>query len=338
MIILTNCLARYDDEGNLKVAANLISGLKKRNPEAMLVTYENESRLSDRHIPLNKLMLSAKLARILHEKKDDLLFVPQYARMLQMSVKILVLSLYRRRKIMVVLPMRPKASRLGNLLLRLSGAEIIVFSIKTFEEMRRIFKNRVHYIKAAVDTKRFVPLAVDKKTELREKYGLPVDKPIVLHVGHMKYGRNVDKLLNIDEKYHAVLAVSTTTAAFKDADLEEKLRKKNNITIIDQYIPRIEELYQLADVYLFPVTADRSCIDVPLSAFEAAACNVPVLTTPYGELREMIGKDGFYPIDSFEPAQLNAAIARAIENRADVRGNVPEYDWNSAVDEILELM
>ena len=337
MIILTNCLAGHDDEGNLKVAAKLIAGLKKRNPEVMLVTYENEAFMSDCHIQLNKLMLSGRLAHLLHTRQDELFFVPQYARMLQMSVKIFILSLYARKKIKVLFPMQPKPNRFGNLLLKLSGAEIIMLSGKSFDNMSRIFKDRVHRIKAAVDTSSFVPAAVDKKQQLREKFGLPVDKPVILHVGHMKYKRNVDKLLSVDEKYHVVLAVSTTTAAFKDADLEEKLREKANITVIDSYIPHIEELYQASDLYLFPVVAERACIDVPLSAFEAAACNLPVLATPYGELQEMLGKEGFYPIESFEPAELNAAIENALACTADVRKNILGYDWEEGVDALLKL-
>lgn len=337
MIILTNCLARFDDEGNLKAAAKLISGLKKQIPGLALITYENESPLSDCHIRLNKLMLSGKLARLLHRKKDDLLFVPHFARMLPMAVKIFVLSLYTRRKIRVLLPMEPKSSRLGSLILKISGAELIVFSNQTFEKLSRIYPKRVHRIQAAVDTKRFVPATVDKKKALREKFGLPVDKPVILHVGHMKYSRNVDKFLSLDDKFHGVLAVSTTTAASKDADLEEKLRRKRNITVIDSYVPNIEELYQAADLYLFPVVAERACIDVPLSAFEAAACNLPVLATPYGELREMMGKDGFYPIESFEPAALNAAIENALACRADSRKNVLAYDWETGVDALLKL-
>jgi len=338
MIILTNCLARRDDEGSLKVAAKLISGLKKRCPEIQVVTYENESPLADRHMRLNKFMFSSKLARLLRKQKETLFFVPLYARMLPTAARVFMLSLYTGRRIRVLLPMKPKANSLGNLLMRLSGAELIVLSTKTRDELRRIIPNKIHCIRAGVDTQRFIPASVDKKTKLREKFQLPVDKPIVLHVGHMKYGRGVDKFLDLDEKFHGVLAVSTTTAAFKDAELEEKLRGKPNITIIDRYIPDIEELYQLADLYFFPVTAERNCIDSPLSAFEAAACNLPVLTTPYGELREMTGKEGFCAIESFEPAAMNAAIEGAMARKENIRKSVLAYDWENAVGDLLKIL
>lgn len=338
MIILTNCLTGCDDEGSLKVAERLISGLKKRYPEIQLVTYENESPLADRHLRLNKFMLSCKLARLLRKQKEPLFFVPLYARMLPTALRVFVLSLYARHRIRVLLPMRPRENRLGNVLMRLSGAELIVLSDQSYRELDRIFPGKIHCIRAAVDTQRFIPVSVDKKTELREKFRLPVDKPLVLHVGHMKYGRNVDKLLNLDEKYHGVLAVSTTTAAFRDMDLEAALRKKSNITVIDRYIPDIQELYQAADLYFFPVVAPRNCIDVPLSAFEAAACNLPVLATPYGELREMLDKKGFHPIESFEPAAMNAAIERAMACKTDIRENVLAYDWEKAVGSLLEIL
>ena len=338
MIILTNCLAHRDDEGSLKVAAKLVSGLKKRRPEIQLVTYENESPLADHHLRLNKLMLSCKLARLLRKQKDELFYVPLYARMLPTAVRVFVLTLCAGRRIKVLLTMCPKPNPIGNLLMSLSGAELIVLSSKTHSELNRILRNKIHYIRAGVDTQRFVPSPVDKKMELREKFHLPVDKPVVLHVGHMKYGRNVDKLLSIDEKFHVALAVSTTTAAFRDADLEEKLRAKSNITVLDSYIPDIQALYQAADLYLFPVVAERNCIDVPLSAFEAAACNLPVLATPYGELDEMMDKDGFYTIESFEPDALNAAIENAMARKTNIREHALPYDWENAVSDLLKLL
>ena len=333
MIVLTNCLAGRDDEGSLKVAKRLISAVKKAGSNVKVITYEHSTSAEKADFHLNKAMLNSRLARFLLRSKEDVLFVPQYARMLPTGIRIRVLSLLCRGRLRVLLPMLPKFHWLGAWLIRQSGAELIVLSKQSETELKERFPNRITYLKAGVDPERFHAVETDAKIELRRKYRLPADKKIVLHVGHMKFGRNLEKLLLIDEAFHVLLVTSTTTAAYKDAELEAKLRNMPNLTIIDEYLPNIEELYQLADVYLFPVVAERNCIDIPLSAFEAAACNIPVVCTPYGELKEMAGQDGFTFIDEFDT--LNERLYAAVSQGGQPRETVIDYDWKHAAASLL---
>ena len=98
-------------------------------------------------------------------------------------------------------------------------------------------------------------------------------------------------------------------------------------------MPNIEEIYQLSDAYFFPVVAHGNCIDVPLSCLEAAACNIPVVTTRYGEMSTFQGKEGFWFIDSFDREHLNQIVSTAIfaENSSS-RESILEYDWNNAIE------
>jgi glycosyltransferase involved in cell wall biosynthesis len=132
-----------------------------------------------------------------------------------------------------------------------------------------------------------------------------------------------------------VLVVSTLTAAFEDKPLRDSLAAKENLTIIDRYLQHIEEIYQLADAYLFPVEKARNCIDVPLSALEAAACSIPVVATEYGELKGLLGRDGFTRIESFDVQMLNDQLDAAIHKGGDPRPHVLPYDWQHAVKELL---
>jgi len=120
-------------------------------------------------------------------------------------------------------------------LLRWSGAELIVLSEKSQKALQAVLSNRVLQLKAAVDTERFVPVSEECKADLRRKYGIPQNKPVVLHIGHMKYGRNLDKLLAIDNRFHVVLVTSTATAAFADRELENKLAI--NLKTIENAVP-----------------------------------------------------------------------------------------------------
>ena len=335
MIILSNCLTKTADEGCRKVACSLIGRIKKAQPKTTVVTYESGRGLGDMHLKVNKLMLSGKLFRLLKRKKEPLLYVPAPAKMRAAVIRIFLLSLFARWGLQVIMVMAFPLDRLSGFLLRKSGARVITLSRDAWEHYRKVIGDQAVYLKTGVDTEKFCPVDSRQKDALRKKYGIPPGKLVALHVGHLKTERNVEQLLKLDEKWHSVLAVSTLTAAEQNEELRRRLEESENITLIDWYLPNVEELYQLADVYLFPVVQTHKCIDIPLSALEAAACGIPVVTTPYGEMTELIGKPGFYQIESFEPAALNALIDTAVAEDTDPRKSVLEYDWKNAVQQAL---
>ena len=108
--------------------------------------------------------------------------------------------------------MKINAEGISKLLIRLSKADLIVFSKQSENFYKSIVpKGRIRYIKTGVDTKKFVPVTSDEKRRLKLKYGLDPEKPLVLHVGHLNEGRNIQTLLNIDSEYQVLLVVSTLT-------------------------------------------------------------------------------------------------------------------------------
>jgi glycosyltransferase involved in cell wall biosynthesis len=335
MIILSNCLTETVDEGCRKVACSLIGRVKKAEPNTTVITYQSGAGLGDVHLKINKWMLNGKLARLLRQKKEPLLYVPAPAKMHAAAIRIFILSLFARWGLQVILAMTFPVGKIDRLLLRWSGARIITLSRDAWEHYRQAIGDQAEYFKTGVDTTRFCPVDSRQKEALRKKYGIPPGKRVALHVGHLRTERNVQQLLKLDESWHAVLVVSTLTAAEQNETLRAQLESAENVTLIDWYLPNIEQLYQLADVYLFPVVQAHGCIDVPLSALEAAACGIPVVATAYGELKELIGKPGFYGIDSFEPERLNAVMQVAASESTDPRQSVLEYDWKNAVQQAL---
>ena len=101
-------------------------------------------------------------------------------------------------------------------------------------------------------------------------------------------------------------------------------------TLTYDYIKDMNEIYQLSDVYFFPVVEKGHCIDLPLSCLEAAACGVPIVTTDYGAMKEFVGKKGFVFIDSFE--NTDKLVRQALDMPTGVsRESVLDYDWSNAV-------
>jgi len=131
------------------------------------------------------------------------------------------------------------------------------------------------------------------KSALRRKYKLPEDKFIISHMGHLNIGRNLHSLIPLQSKEVQIVVVSSTSTP-KDALGPEDIRtdlEKNGIIILDHYIDDIAEIYQLSDVYIFPVKAINSSIGMPLSILEARACGIKVLTTDFGSIKSFMGDD-----------------------------------------------
>ncbi len=337
MLILTNGLTDVQDEGFLKVANSLVKRLKAKGGEQVtVVTYDRKADISDQHLKLNKYFFNRKLRTVVSKTKERVLFVPFPAKPAATALRTFMLSLFAKGEVSVAMVQRAPLNRLAKLLFKLSRAKLLVFSGESAEIYQSVLgKESVQYLKTGIDVERFCPVSAEKKQQLKEKYGLDGEKPIILHVGHLKEGRNIAELLKISENYNVVLVVSTKFKDEQDEALRQRLLDAPNVTLIDYYLPEIEEIYQLSDVYFFPVVESGNCIDVPLSCLEAAACDVPVITTRFGEMREFEGKNGFLFIDSFEKEEIDKLIKKALAIKStSVKEAVLEYDWNCAVDRL----
>ena len=336
MLILSNCLTQTADEGCLKVAVSLVKRIKAKAPETTVIGYQRESPLSDVCLPINKWMLNKKLIGYLHQKKQPVLFIPFSAKMRSTALRTFVVSLFAKGPVLLMQSMHSEMDTLAKLLMKLSRAKILSLSQCSYAYYRQRLGNQAVYLKTGVDTQRFSPCTPQEKAALRRKFNLPEDKPIVLHVGHLKSGRNISQFLKLEEQFHGLIVVSTHRADQQEEALRQQLTARKNLTLLDTYQPNIEEIYRLADVYLFPVEEKKSCIDVPLSALEAAACGIPVVTTPFREMKTLLGSDGFYEIRSFEPDELNALLKTAIDEKKNPRPAALSYDWQNAVERLLE--
>ena len=335
MVILTNGLTDTVDEGFLKVANSLIKRLKKARDDIEVVSYERKNEITDTFINPNKFM-SNKCVRDVCRRHDEVLYVPFPTQKWIMALRAYLLSRFSK-KLSVVLVLKTPIGLIGKFLLKLSGARIVVFSRDAADFYAKIVgAYRVTYLKTGVDTQKFTPVSAKRAIELKKKYGFEPDRKVVLHVGHLNEGRNIRQLMRISDEYQVLLVTSTLTKNEEDHNLRQELLAKSNIKIIDHYLPNIQEIYQLADVYFFPVVESGHCIDVPLSCLEAAACDKPIVTTRFGEMKEFGGVCGFYYWDDLNTKIMNAKLEEAmIANIVETRKAVLPYDWKNVIDVIL---
>ena len=175
------------------------------------------------------------------------------------------------------------------------------------------------------DDRLFKPAGEDERARLRSKYGLPRDRHILLHVGHIKESRNLEVFLRYRDWGTDIQPV--IKAGTIDASWAHRLRMAG-IIVIDEYLEDVHELYQAADSYLFPVSDPTGAVEFPLSVIEACACNLPVIATRFGALPEIIREGGgFRYFDRI--SEIATHLAEARQSRAATAEKVRDFSWNA---------
>lgn len=336
MVIVSDCLKNNLDEGCIKVASTLAKRLKEHG--AGVIAVNCECGYADNSISAGKIYSDAELYRAISAHNGDLLYIPFASNTLGSAVRTCMLARKSRRKVYVLFALRWNMNYLTKCLLKASGCSIVTISNDSYEFYKAELPGvPVYRIRAGVNLSKFTPVSAGEKEKLRDKYGLPHDKTIVLHVGHLKHGRNIDAFLELSDPIYTVLVFSAVTE--KDPELRKKLEEKSNIRIMEEYLPDIQEIYQAADVYVFPVTEENNSIDVPLSVLEAAGCNCKIVSTDYKEIACFDETVGFRRVTGEELSGLQKIVTElfcgAPSETVSIAG---KYDWNGAVSDLQSLI
>lgn len=284
---------------------------------------------------LNMFFLNKALWRLLQNYQPDILvYIPGSSGTFNSFIRARILKLMARHAQTAILSLQYRRFRpfygyllrflRPDILLSLSRQEKFFFEKKGLE---------VKVLPPAVDSRKFHRVEEKTRIVLRKKYCLPENKIIICHTGGITPIRNLEILGEVQkiDDVQVVIAGSTTTQA--DNDLK-KILERMGIVIINRYLPDIQEIYQLSDVYIFPVRDRMAAIEMPLSVLEAMACNLPVITTRFGGLNDcFVEDDGFR---YFETVHELIGLAKSmhkntIANDQKVKG----FSWDRFFDEII---
>ena len=261
-------------------------------------------------------------------------------------------SLVGRRCHSVVSAPRPAMSLLGLILAKaIKPHLILVQSRRDLKNFRR-FGFNCKFLTNGVDTERFKPISSAGKENLRKKYGIPLNKFVILHVGHITPWRGLEifRELAKDPRYHVLLVASTSWVA-PYASVLESLQAAG-CSVITDFVESTEEIYQLADCYLFPGSESGKTnlplifprkrhvpsIEVPLSVLEAMACNLPTITSRFGGLPDLFQEgNGYYFIN--RDAEASEQLQEIVETMDEVktRQMVSNYSWNHISNQVMEI-
>ena len=119
---------------------------------------------------------------------------------------------------------------------------------------------------------KFSPVDKNRQAELKKKYGFDPDRLLAIHVGHCSAGRGLEDFALIKDADRMVVA----SGMFENAETV-KILEDSGVKIHRGYMEHVEEIYQMADVYVFPTHSTEFVISIPLSVMEALSCGVPVV-------------------------------------------------------------
>lgn len=194
----------------------------------------------------------------------------------------------------------------------------------------------VRYMPNGVDTDLFRPVSAAEKASLRHKYQVPSDAFAVLHVGNTRRVRNLDVLAALQGDGRQVIVVSSTTIQ-GNPDVDARLREVGCL-VWDRYIESIQEVYALADCYVFPTPTGVGAIDHPLSVLEAMSCNLPVVTKRFGALPRVFDPgDGLYFVDTDDELETVVERVRCNGVASATRAKALDLDWHAIALEIVDL-
>ena len=292
--------------------------------------------------PANRFLLGGTLGRTLRRFQPDIVvYVPVAAATRNSFVRCAILRGYAPRARLLMVSLQPRTyGPLARRLIRRLGPDLtLVQSLATCQSLTTLGCPAA-VLPSGVDLHTFAPVSRQEKRALRAKYELLPEAYVVLHVGHLKRQRTVLLLNRVRSELscETVVVGSTSTPSGVDDDVTAALRA-GGTHVIDRYIERIAELYQLADCYLFPVHTSGGAIEAPLSVLEAMACDLPVVTTRFGFLRQSFTDGpGFTFADSDD--RLVAAVGRLRETReqltpGQVRARVQLFSWDAIARTLL---
>lgn len=326
------------DEGIKKASLHLLRALQPSHEVLALTNRGNGIPDAGVHrLQANRLLLSAGLMRRVRAFKPEYtIYFPTACATLFSFVRARVLAMYARTAVAMVAFQPREYGRLARLLIPLLRAgPVWALGQATAAPLRELGCD-VRILPPAVDTEAFMPVDDARRRALRAQHGLAPEIPIVVHAGHILPNRNIQALVSLQhalQGFAQVLVVGSSAFGVDEA-LARALEDAGAV-VITRYLERLVEVYQMADCYVFPVHSARGSVEIPLSVLEAMACNLPVVSTPFGELPRL-----FPPGDGIHYVANDAALADAVrqalaEKPVRTRARVQGYSWAAAAQALI---
>lgn len=246
-----------------------------------------------------------------------------------------LISLYCRNAKTVMSAMRPCITYLSEGFIPLLKPDLVLVQSSETENMFKRIGCTTEFLPCGVDTEKFTPSTTKDKEQLRQKYGIDKNKFVILHIGSVKEGRNVQLLEKLQKENNQVVIVGAMSTGINKIIAQQL--EKSGCFVWTKYFKDVEEIYAMADCYIFPTVYKKNTlgrviadsVEMPLSVLEAMSCNLPVITAKFGALpRVFEDGDGLFFVEE-ESDFINAL--KEIKNGTNIktRKKVLLYTWEN---------
>jgi len=294
-ILITEYLNPPYDEGIKKTVYNLFLELDQKYN--LQIICRKGFQKDNIHITnSNKLFISKSIKSQIHKHQPEaLIYFPFASATFAGYLRFFILSIFNKKAKNILFALQPKSLNFWQkFVIRFIKPKL---ALTPSPELHGFWNNmNISNLLTPLYTNldNFTPLDnPSQKSELSKKYNIPLNSFIISHMGHLNEGRNLKSLIPLQKAGYQVVIVGSSSTP-KDSVGPSSLKKEllqEGIIILDGYIERIEEIYQLSDAYIFPVIAKTGSIGMPLSIMEARACGIPVITTDFGSLKTFLDSD-----------------------------------------------
>lgn len=215
---------------------------------------------------------------------------------------------------------------------------IIVTSKTTERELKQIGvpTSKMRTIFTGINRDVFKP--DNNKAENLRQLKIDPSKQIILFAGDITPWKGIDMFLlafaEVNRQNDDTLAILMTKNIYKYEserreeieELIDKLKIRENIYFIGQH-EKIQDIYNVADIVVFPYVTLFSVMDIPLSLLEAMSVRKPVVVTDVGAMGEALENDSGLLIQPENSLKLSKAMNYLLANE-DVREALSENAYN----------
>jgi len=339
IVVISEDLAEPWDEGIKKFTYSVARAMERRHDVRMVNV--DRSGLGGKtavRVPGTRTFFSRALFREVRSFRPDIvLYVPSPSNTLASFLRSAALKRCApgARHGMVALIPRTHATR-RKPFLKWAAPDIIW--VPSYRSLLRLSRLGLcgDVLPVGVDLDAFTPAGGEEKRSLREYYHIDPEAFVALHIGHLSSKRNLGVLGSLRELAGpdgvTVLLVGSTSTP-EDKVLRSEL-EASGVRVIREVV-KVEEFYRLADCYVFPVEDSEGSVEMPLSVVESLASGLPVVTTPFGGLRDFLpdGDDVRYWNTRDE---LGEAVRDLKERGAPRIRDMKEFSWDRIAGTIVD--
>ncbi len=265
---------------------------------------------------------------------ETVVYVSRSSTTLAGLVRSRILQSMARRASMVMIGLQPRAlGRGASVVARALWPDLLLVTTQKEAQRARSLGAHVDLIATGVDLDRYRPAREGEKATLRRQWGLPEAARVVLHVGHLTSGRNLESLVPLARRPGTHVVMVASSQWDPESPGLQRMLEGAGVSVFRGYLPHVEEVYRLADCYVFPTCSTDHAIAMPLSVLEAMATGLPVVATRFGALAERFSAaEGVILVD--DPAGLADAVDRALDRPFDTRALAGGFTWDAVADRV----